>query len=100
MLLVKETIEIYGYDPSLFTHGSKKKVVCSCYKCGNLRHVEFSWRDAMCKSCKSSLILKNLNEKRKAQGLPSIGRPLGKDKEKRKAYMREWRRNERNTLRG
>jgi hypothetical protein len=44
MLLIQDTVKEYGYDPSLLSHGSNKKCVCSCDYCGaRLTKKYFKW---------------------------------------------------------
>lgn len=96
MLLINETIERFGYDPSKLTHGSVKKILVQCDYCGSTKEMKNQTRtesmknypkDA-CKACsgkkqKESLMSKygvettqalpHVKEKTKATNLKKFG---------------------------
>ena len=54
MLLIKETIDKYGYDPTTLTKGSHKNILFSCPQCGEINEIRiryFTGDDYKCKRC-------------------------------------------------
>jgi 5-methylcytosine-specific restriction endonuclease McrA len=54
MLLIQETIDKYGYDPTTLTKGSHKKVIFECPKCKQIDEIRvryFTGDDYICKYC-------------------------------------------------
>lgn len=100
MVLVKETIERFGYDPSSLTKASKKLVIRRCDDCGVTDERRMQAVRALCRSCASLKAVAALNDQARAAGLSPKGLLLGKNREKERERGRRFRRKERATLRG
>ena len=103
MILIEETIQVFGYDPASLPPFTKKKIIRQCDRCGGIGDAVFRWGDSPCGTCRSKASILLLNQTAKSIGLSPKGLTLRTSEEHRKrnrVFNANWRRVERKTLRG
>lgn len=101
MILIEETTKRFGYNPVTLLAKSQKLIVRQCDICGTVKDVKREHAEVLCRSCTSSKAATKLNEEAKRAGKSARGLPLeGRNKEKIRKRNREWRRLQRQTLKG